>query len=316
MSTQAARIEGIKLKKGFHWRKLLSGGTTGSETQAEFMPESENAPIFPAFVPSFDLRNPLALITTEHRQNRWRPRWGGRLPRFSKVDVLATVLLWLGATFGWEAYRALPGFRLPIGPAAAQEPAARSANGRSARAEQRLGPTVTAPTPDNDGFFAYRNDRFEARMPVRLNQLPPSQETPDLTRARGGRGGLRLELNRVFDYHAGDRELPDVARGFAVDICRAAGAELTATEERETLVGGQRAVRTVIHARQSGEVGQRQLTIEGLTIDDGVVAWSLWAGYEAGNIQSAAAVSHCFDSATLRALSAPRVAAVAAMARE
>ncbi len=215
-------------------------------------------------------------------------------PRFSSLDLLATIVLWIGATCGWEWYRACPGVRLPFGMTAEEEVSTpgsrlslptpdlsqRATAAGAGKAGATDGLTVTAAVPNKDGSFGYRYDRFEVQVPVALRQLVASAEEPALTRARGRKEGLRFELNRVFDYRAQNRDLSEVARDFAVQICKAAGAELLETQEQEFQVSGQRAVRTQVSMRLLA--GGRIVTLEGLTIDEGLVAWSLWAGYERG----------------------------------
>ncbi len=265
--------------------------------------------------------NRFRLTVRRQELARWWRRQGRCVPRFSSVDLLATLVLWIGATCGWEWYRACPGARLPFGLAVEESagglPAAglpqptpdlsqRAAAAGSAKRGAGDGPTVTAPTPDGDGFFGYQHDRFQLKSPVALRQLASSEAEPELTRARGRKEGLRFELDRVFDYRASDRDLSEVARGFAAGICQSAGAVVVETREQELQISGQRAVRTWVSMRQTAS--GRLITVEGLTIDEGLVAWSLWAGYDPKDAPAAERVNRCFASATLRPLSAQSAA--------
>lgn len=253
---------------------------------------------------------------------RWWRRQGRCVPRFSSIDLLVTIVLWIGATCGWEWYRACPGTRLPFGLVAEEGtglPAAglplptpdlsqRATAASAAKRGAGDGPTVTAAAPDGDGLFSYQHDRFQVKSPVALRQIQSSEAEPELTRARGRKESLRFELDRVFDYRAHDRDLSDVARGFAAEICQSAGATVVETREQESEVSGQRAVRTTVSMRQTAS--GRLITVEGLTIDEGLVAWSLWAGYDPKDAAAAETVNRCFASATLRPLSTQSVAAI------
>jgi hypothetical protein len=296
--------------------------TSRGQRLAGFEPRQvviENFSLFPAEIH----RARANLGQTPGRPRNWRRWWqkqGRCLPKFSSLDLLATIVLWIGATCGWEWYRACPGTRLPFGLTAEEEasPGAVRLPAPTPDSSQRLaaamaaqkgltdGPTVTTAAPDGEGFFGYQHDRFQVKVPVALRQLASSYTEPELTRARGRKEGLRFELDRVFDYRARDRDLSDVAREFAAQICQAAGAVAQETHEEELVIGGQRAVRTRITMRQT--VGGRIFTVEGLTLDEGLVAWSLWAGYDGGNAVAAETVNRCFASVTLHPLSAQSAA--------
>lgn len=240
-------------------------------------------------------RSPIRPVRRRSRW-RWRLRWGRPLPWPTRVEIIATLGLWLAGTWGWNhmhadgpppprpAARALP------------QPIPVPADGMTADATRLL---VTSAHPDAGGFYPYQQDRLEVRVPVSLRQIVRDESQPELTSARGQRPGLRFELNRVFDFRARVASTADLAHGFAARICRAAGAELVHAEDTPCEVNGQPALRTVMETRLGDG---RRLTVEGLTIDEGVVAWSLWAGYPAEDKVSRAAVRQSFDSAALRPL--------------
>ena len=282
-------------------------------------PSCENLSLSPAKIVQTEEKLPQTNARLRNWQHWWRQQ-GRCLPKVSSLDLLATIVLWIGATCGWEWYRACPGTRLPFGLTAEEEatPSTLRLPSPTPDSSQRLaaampaqkgiadGPTVTTAAPDLEGFFGYQHDRFQVKVPVALRQLASNETEPELTRARGRKDGLRFELDRVFDYRARDRDLSDVAREFAAQICQAAGAVAQETQEEELLIGGQRAVRTRITMRQTA--GGRVFTVEGLTLDEGLVAWSLWAGYDGGNAVAAETVNRCFASVTLHPLSAQSAA--------
>ena len=232
---------------------------------------------------------------------RWRLRWGRPMPWSTRVEILATLALWLAGAWGWERW----GNGQPPRPPAAAPTAAAAA--------QTAAPLLTAARPDANGLFAYVQDRLEVRVPVALRQAARQGGRPDLARARGqDPDGLRFELTRVFDPRARHPDAADLAHDQAAAICRAAGAALLdATDEPLALpgAGGDAAVHTVVHARLASGKG---LTVEGLTFDDpaGPVAWTMWAGYPSEDRRAAALVRASFGSATLRPLSGSGVAAL------
>lgn len=235
---------------------------------------------------------------------RWRLRWGRPLPWPTRVEILATLGLWLGGMWGWGHWEnSLPSLLPP--PAAAPNPA-----GRAVAAAVPPALLLTAERPDADGLFAFGQDRLAVRVPVALRQTSRQGTRPDLSSARGlDADGLRFELTRVFDPRAHSADAADLAHDQAAAICRAAGAVLLDAADDPWVVTGteESAVHTVLHARLANGKG---LTVEGLTFNDpaGPVAWTLWAGYPSDNRRAAALVRASFASAALRPLTpdAPR----------
>ena len=229
---------------------------------------------------------------------RWRLRWGRPMPWPTRVEIIATLVLWLAGAWGWERWGNGP---TPASPAADGGSAA-----RSVAAAARTALLLTTERPDADGLFAYGQDRLAVRVPVALRQAPRQGERPDLTKARGQEAdGMRFELTRVFDPRSRHADAADLAHDQAAAICRAAGAALLdATDELVTVPGAEpgAAIHTVVHARLPSGNG---LTVEGLTLEDpaGPVAWMLWAGYPSGEHRAAALVRASFASAALRPLS-------------
>lgn len=229
---------------------------------------------------------------------RWRLRWGRPLPWPTRVEILATLALWLGGTWGWGQWeRGLPSL-LPS-PATAPNPP-----GRAVAAAVPPALLLTAERPDADGLFTYGQDRLALRAPVALRQTPRRGVRPDLSSARGlDADGLHFELTRVFDPRAHSTDVADLAHDQAAAICRAAGAVLLDAADDAWVVTGaeESAVHTVLHTRLASGKG---LTIEGLTFHDpaGPVAWTFWAGYPSDDRRAAALVRASFASATLRPL--------------
>lgn len=232
---------------------------------------------------------------------RWRLRWGRPLPWPTRVEIVATLCLWLAGVWAWDRWERGQPLRLPTminpGPAASARTVAATAPGAL---------LLTAERPDPDGLFAYGQDRLTVRVPVALRQATRPAERPDLSHARGLDGdGLRFELTRVFDPRAHSTDATDLAHDRAAVICRAAGATLVdAVDEGVAIPGAgeKSAVHTVIHTRLANG---NSLTIEGLTVEDasGPVAWTLWAGYPGEDRRAAALVRASFGSAALRELS-------------
>ena len=226
---------------------------------------------------------------------RWRLRWGRPLPWPTRVEILATLALWLAGTWGWAHWER----DLPPPAATAPNPA-----GRAVAASVPPALLLTAERPDADGLFAYGQDRLALRAPVALRQTARQGARPDLSSARGlDADGLHFELTRVFDPRAHSADAADLSHDQAAAICRAASAVLLdAADDAWAVTGAEdTAVHTVLHARLANGKG---LTIEGLTFNDpaGPVAWTLWAGYPSDDHRAAALVRASFASATLRPL--------------